>query len=160
MGKVVNKGVAPLGATRVFPLLSFILVSDREIGFHSGISLVDSSDSSLHRRRRPLPPCPPTTSAAATIVGRHRPLSTSPPAAVAAASHGLSRAPASTLVGAGSYGDRGNTGRACCDPRGSLPNCLKITGQLSQYRSARSRGSTPSWKSWRQGWICSSTWRG
>ena len=71
MVKAGNTGVAPLGATRVFPLSSFCLYSRNRI--HRGISLVDPGDATLCLRSRPLllPPLLPSAAAADAAIGRY-----------------------------------------------------------------------------------------
>ena len=55
MGKLGNMGFALIGATRVFPLSSFLLSSAREIRFHQGIILLDPGDANS---RQPSPSRP------------------------------------------------------------------------------------------------------
>ena len=55
-GRAINKGVAPLGNTQVFPISSFWFSLGHKIGFHQCISLLDPSDAA---DRRPFPVRPP-----------------------------------------------------------------------------------------------------
>ena len=129
MGKAGNTGVAPLGATRVFPLSSFRPGPACKIGVPPRHKPYGTSDAAVLWT---FPSCPPsmvTPPPSRGYLGQWRRL------------WGTEQSRPSSP----------QSSRLTYEPS-------EKTGRTSRCRSAQAGGSTPSWRSWRQRWTQSPEW--